>query len=449
MRSFTTALFLSTSVFVAACGGTTVDQNQSSSGDMMPPPACSDPACLDRPEAVSVDGKGNAFVVAQPLDDGGAVFSLTKFDPTGKKLWRRLYGEGAFAQEYQLSTAVDSKGRVVVAGEFTGTGNFAGAKLTSAGSGDAFAVVLDGDGDLVWSRTFGTAETVWETSGPNGMLGGYVHVPAGATDVAFDPSGNVVLTGAFQQHVDFGKGALDAADGDNFVVALAAADGASLWTRQLVTSGLRYVTVDPSGDVILAASGPSADKSSSDILITKLGAGGATTWSKSFPAGGGAASSVKADASGNIALVGTFDLTAPDFGGGPVQNEGTFNVFVASLSPDGDPRWSGAVHGPGFIANALLAVDAAGQTVVAAECEGSASYGAVSVASKASRDVCILRIDPKGAAVSASLFSSPVGDTLSGVALNPAGDPVVVGVSSDLYGDSMDPPKGFVSTVTK
>src|SRR5262249_45258362 len=158
------------------------------------------------------------------------------------------------------------------------------------GSGDAFAVLLDNDGDLIWSRTFGTPETVWQQN-PDGP-GANVHVPTGASDVAFDAAGNVILAGEFMLHVEFGDGTLDAANGADFVVALAAADGKTLWSNQIAQSWLPYVTADPSGDVIVGSTFQSA---SGGVLITKLDAGGALLWSKSFPGGGLAgASAVKA-----------------------------------------------------------------------------------------------------------------------------------------------------------
>src|SRR5262245_12812522 len=111
------SLVLFSSVTLLACQYTVAD-----------PPPCGDfQACTpegppELPHAVAVDAAGNAFVVGQWWDPGGTdpAFYVKKLDPTGHPIWSRTYGDGAFADEYRLTAALDAEDNLVIAGELVG-----------------------------------------------------------------------------------------------------------------------------------------------------------------------------------------------------------------------------------------------------------------------------------------------------------------------------------------
>lgn len=73
---------------------------------------------------------------------------------TGNPVWAR--GIGAAGSDEGLGLAVQSSGDVVVTGYFSGTVDFRGAALTSAGDKDIFVTRLaSGDGATRWARSFG------------------------------------------------------------------------------------------------------------------------------------------------------------------------------------------------------------------------------------------------------------------------------------------------------
>src|SRR5439155_11265907 len=104
------------------------------------------------------------------------------------------------------SIAVDGNGDVVVAGDFSGTVDFGGGLLTSAGTKDIFVAKYSGaDGSHQWSKRYGGT--------------GDDH----ASGVTLDNGGNVGLTGSFKGTVDFGGGALITPGADMFVAKYSAA----------------------------------------------------------------------------------------------------------------------------------------------------------------------------------------------------------------------------------
>lgn len=390
------------------------------------------PTNTDPPVAVAVDASDNVFVVRTGKD----LFYVQKLDPSGNELWRRSYGAGAFATSNRFRAATDAAGRLVVVGEFSSTGDFDGVSLAALGNGDAFVVLLDPAGDILWRRTFGSADKYWD-SGIDGSPGNWAGVDTGPTGVAFDAAGDVLLVGDFGGHVDFGSGVLDPANGSNFVTKLSGADGTPLWGHPIAGSWLPLVAADPGGAVVVA----STVEPEGGVLVTKLDAAGVPLFQAKFAGGASAGPrAVRVDGSGNILMVGTFEGSGPDFGQGALTGGGTFNDFLVSLAPGGAVRWTGVLQGPGFIANARLDVDAQGDAVVATECEGPVSYGGMSIAPKASRDICLVRFDANGAPLATGLFSTALGDTLSDMALTHTGEAVIAGGSGDLYGGGMSLP---------
>jgi len=144
----------------------------------------------------SLDGAANA---------GGWDGFLFKFDPTGEILWRRqLRTAGDDSVE---AIAVMGTGEVYVTGYTSG-----GLEGSSAGGNDIFVAKYDRDGNLSWTRQFGTSES----------------------DVAhgldFLSDGSVYVAGETRGAL----GGTSAGDSDLFVAKLDAS-GTLLWLRQFGT----------------------------------------------------------------------------------------------------------------------------------------------------------------------------------------------------------------------
>jgi uncharacterized protein (AIM24 family) len=205
----------------------------------------------------------------------GAVYLLpfSAFPQALTHIWSQRFGDTE--GESGESVAFDSSGNVVLTGGFRGTLNFGGSPLTSAGLDDIFLAKLDGNGTHIWSQGFG--DTEWQ----------------GGWSVASDPSGNVVITGYFYGTVDFGGDTLTSAGGSDIFLAKFDANGTHLWSQRF-------------GDT------------------------------NSFQEG----YSIAFDSSGNVVLTGTFRGTV-DFGGGLLTSAGSDDIFLAKFDGNGTHLWIG------------------------------------------------------------------------------------------------------------
>ncbi|MDZ7801896.1 MAG: Ig-like domain-containing protein [Trueperaceae bacterium] len=124
---------------------------------------------VDEDGYVLVSGATDGMVGAS--DPGGRDAFVRKLDPDGATLWTRQFGTDAFDSPGQV--AADSAGRVIVVGVTEG-----GLGGTHAGDRDVFVRKLDGDGQEVWTRQFGTA------------------AEEGAVGVAVDGTDQILVAGA-------------------------------------------------------------------------------------------------------------------------------------------------------------------------------------------------------------------------------------------------------------
>jgi hypothetical protein len=98
----------------------------------------------------SVDFGGGLLTSA-----GGDDVFVAKFDPAGNHIWSRRYGDAS--DDFARGAAVDVSGNVIVTGYFYGSVDFGGALLTSAGAQDIFVAKFNPDGHHLWSQRFGAA----------------------------------------------------------------------------------------------------------------------------------------------------------------------------------------------------------------------------------------------------------------------------------------------------
>ena len=148
------------------------------------------------------------------------------YDRDGQELWTRQFGTAPGDTGYAVAATVDH--RIVVAGTTTGV-----LEGTGFGSVDGFVRVLDMDGDLVWTRQFGTPAADY------------------ALGVAVADDGRVLVAGQTMGDL----AVPNAGDFDAFLRAYDA-DGDLLWTRQFGTpatdAAVGGVATDPLGRAFVA-----------------------------------------------------------------------------------------------------------------------------------------------------------------------------------------------------
>ncbi|MDH3216079.1 MAG: hypothetical protein OEN01_07280 [Candidatus Krumholzibacteria bacterium] len=172
--------------------------------------------------AVAVAATGNIVVTGRfrdKVDFGGGILTsagqddvyLAGFDASGAHLWSQRFGD--VFDEAAAGVSVDASGNVILAGDLSGTADFGGGPLTSAGDFDVFLAKFNASGVHLWSQRFGDASEQY------------------GIGVAVDASGNVVLTGYYSGTVDFGGGPLNAAGHDAYVSRFDAF-GNHLWSER-------------------------------------------------------------------------------------------------------------------------------------------------------------------------------------------------------------------------
>jgi hypothetical protein len=199
--------------------------------------------------------------------------------------------------------------------------------LTSAGDSDVFVTMFDATGNPLSSHAFGGA----------GQDDGLA--------AAFDATGNLLVAGDFSDSVDFGQGpVMSLGSLDAFVMKLGSG-GASAWAHTFGGASVdsaSAVAVDASGEVLVSGEfeetmtlGTTVFTSAGDkdIFVEKLASSGSMVWGKSFGGlqadlGLGAAF----DAHDNALVTGAF-RTQVDFGTGMQTSAGDADVFVAAYGP--------------------------------------------------------------------------------------------------------------------
>jgi uncharacterized protein (AIM24 family) len=284
--------------------------------------------------SVAFNGSGSVLVTGElrgtvdfgggPLTSGGgADIFVAKLDANGNHLWSKRFGGGS--NQIGNSIATDASSNVVCTGEMGGTVDFGGGALTSGGGIDIFVVKLDSNGNHIWSKRFGGAQT---QSGES---------------VAVDGPGNVAITGELNGTADFGGGVLTSAGGADVFVAKFNSSGTHLWSRRIgstndqigasiaaVSSGHVVVTgrfetaADFGGGALNSAGG-------FDIFLADYDAAGSHAWSQRFGGTGNQfGNAVATDGTGGIVLTGRLSNSA-DFGGGTLTSAGGIDVYLTKF----------------------------------------------------------------------------------------------------------------------
>ena len=255
---------------------------------------------FDAGKGIAVDTVGNIYATGSfqgsvDFDPGAGDYTLTslgthdifisKLDSNGNFVWAKNLGV-AGASQSSGGIALDSNGNVYTTGYFSGTVDFdPGVGIFNLTDGGAFVSKLNSDGDFVWAKRLGGAETY-------------------GNSIAVDSSGNVHTTGAYGRTADFDPG-----DGVFDLVNI---------------TGIPFA------------------------YISKLDVNGNFVWAKSLPLaepflpGSVTGYSIAVDSKGNVYTTGRFAGTC-DFDPGTVAFDLTasgVDIYISKLDADGNFAWA-------------------------------------------------------------------------------------------------------------
>lgn len=313
--------------------------------------------------------------------------------------WLRTFGGGPNDTVGISSVNEDSASNLYVSGAFSGVIDFGGRTEDSAGAQKAFVVSLDAVGARRWLRAWGTAGRPGNTSGGLPIAGG-----------------NVFLTGSAWVGQDLGGGPLPGTTISFLAAAYGTAGGEYRWAKVFGTGRStdgRGVVVDGAGNLVVAGvtngpidfgdAGSSCPTAGDSMALVSFTSAGATRWSKCFSTGqtnmsySVQSSAPLVDRSGNIFVVGLYDLPL-DLGGGGTLPASSRDAFVASYTPSGGYRWAKRLGGPGFEGSIGAELDGAGNIVIGGGFIGSVDLGgAATLTSGLQGDGYVVSFDNQGA----------------------------------------------------
>jgi hypothetical protein len=317
-------------------------------------------------------------------------------------------------------------------GYFTGTADFGGISLTSAGDKDGYVAKYAPNGSLLWATRFGGSATAQVSPSESGT----------GTAVAGD--GSVYLTGVFCGTANFGGSALTLTSSglqDVFAARLDPTSGQFLWAQRMGGTGLdlsHNLVADSSGIyltgtfVSTASFGPTnlTSAGGSDIFVTHLDTSGNFVWSDRM--GGSAADEgwgLALDGSGNLYVTGDFEGTAK-FGGFTLSSPSNYyhNIYVVQVqAATGTVTWAdgwvSSLSKDGESGRGLV-TDSAGNIYVTGQFCGTVKFGSTTLSATGTdpRNAFVAELSPGGSVAWASQLGSPTGYGIgSAIALDPSG----------------------------
>lgn len=353
---------------------------------------------IDRAHSVAVDGGGNVLVTGvfqSTVDFGGGpvtsvmgtpdIFVLA-LSPTGGYLISRAFG-GPGGDEGS-AVAFDSQGNGIIVGHFTGTVDFGGGALTSAGNDDGFIVKYSALGLHVWSKRYGDATA------------------QNFKDVATNANNDIFVTGSFNGQIDFGGGPITSFGAADAMLAKLDSAGNHMWTRQIGGANVQNgasLAIDLNGNVVVTGSvqstvdfglGPLAAAGNGDIFIAKYNGNNMPQWAKIFgdnfdQTGLG----IDTDMQNNVLLAGRMTGSA-DLGGGLMTSAGGNDMFMAKFDPAGAHTVSRRVGDSLEQWARSVGTDAANNIVVVGRFQGNVDFGTGTLTSNGGSDAYIVKYGP-------------------------------------------------------
>lgn len=365
---------------------------------------------------------------------------IQKMDDSGNLLWATSLGGTSIEDENSITT--DDSGNVLLTGCFQGTSDVepgAGTtNFTSGGERDMFVIKLDGSGNFTWAKQIGGTETIV------------------SKDIQTDASGNVYISGYFEQTIDFDPGAgtqnlTSSGSNDAFLLKLDDS-GNFVWVKQvgstssenfqgfeLDASGNIYITGGFNGTVDFDPGAGTANLtavSGGDIFILKLDASGNFDWVKQISGNSNEQGfRLAIDDSGNLLSIGVFSGTVdfdPGTGTYNLTSNGGSDIYALKLDSNGDFVWARHVGGSNTDTGLSIAVDGIGHVYLTGYFFDNADFdpgaGESTLYSVGSLDVFVWHLNALGDLV----WAAQIGST--GLEF---GNDIVVDDGGNVYGTGL------------
>ncbi|MBI4953057.1 MAG: hypothetical protein HY908_13570 [Myxococcales bacterium] len=234
---------------------------------------------------------------------------------------------------------------------------------------------------------------------------------------------------------DPGTGISAVASRSGMVVVLDSS-GTTLWTKQ-ISAPISALAFAPNGDLVVGGVLQSfvdlggavlISAGWNDAFIVRYGAGGQYLSSHGY---GGSGSEVLGalaiDTAGNIVMAGQFGVSA-DFGGATLVDQGSGDYFVAKVDASGNHLWS---KGFGDASNAQqvirLGLDPGGAVILTGSLWGSVSFGGAPLVAQGNGDAFAVMLAPDGSHVWSKVYGDSTEQDGYGIGADASGNVLLVG----------------------
>ncbi|MEI8327027.1 MAG: SBBP repeat-containing protein, partial [Betaproteobacteria bacterium] len=344
--------------------------------------------------------------------------------------WAQSFGGTKVGGTTVNATTVDGAGNSYVVGTLESRsitiGSITLTKITVYPT-DAFIAKYDATGTVVWAKNFGGANT--QTIG---------------SAVAVDASGNVYLTGTFQNGslstpalpfhglTDAFAIKLDSSGNTTWAKSFGGFGGQQLNGSRMNASALAVganANVYLAGDFDGGASTPAMTQIGTiDAFAFKLDASGNTTWAKNYGGIGSNAyaKGIAVDANSDVYLVGNFDganLSSP-----ALAKLGTRDAFAMKMDASGTTTWAKHYAGSAAaVTGSGIAVDASGNVYLGGSFNGG-DLSSPALVKIGTQDAFAIKLDATGNATWAKNFGGNLASvTGSGIAVDASGNALLAG----------------------
>ncbi len=310
-----------------------------------------------------IDSIGNSYVLSDgdtqdnfnptgspiyaPTSGCGAI---SKFDPNGTLIWVKFFNKvlvsnnsGAICKPKKICVKND---KIYITGNFSGIINFdPNGSNTMSGISSCFIVCLDLNSNFQWVKSFGNGN-------------------ASVNDISTDISGNVIITGSYQNSITLASQTITSNGGDDIFVAKWDGNGNPQWIKGFggnttsidegngiatSTNGDIYVignfqgTVDfdPNSSVVNITS-----NGAYDFFVQKLNSSGNLIWVKSIGGSGSdKGNGITIDSNNDIIFTG-YNNGIVDFNPGIGVNNlspSTINAFICKWDGNANFIWAKSI----------------------------------------------------------------------------------------------------------
>lgn len=326
----------------------------------------------DRGFDIEIDDLGNMFVAGFTTEAQGVSYLVIKYAPDGTRTWVNTTNPGI-----AHALTLDDEGNVIAVG--------------SANFGQDFGIMkLDGNGDLLWTRTYDPG---------SGSLTEFDGVVTDATGAIY----------AYGNH--------SAGSAWSLILVKYAADGTFLWDFIYSSPSSRGDDIAIADDGVYVVGNAEVASNDEDLLVLKVSLAGTFLWQHTSGRTGNftndGAVDVEFDSSGNVVVAGTYS-----FNNSPT---GSADIAVLRLQPDGTLISEVEYNGPLGLSDGseAMVLDNNDNAIIAATTEELTGFD----------DVLVVKLDPTGSEIWANTYAGEPGffDLARDIAIDHQGDVYVVG----------------------